>query len=323
MLGDAEVAELTALRRRAYSADADIARDPAAMARLDELERAVLPLPPRPTPGGSRGRGGAGADGVGAGGAGADAGQDSAGADAGPDDAGSGGAGADGVRSSPGPTGDAKPDAVPDAVPDGADTLNDRRDSPRISGDDGSASREQGGAPDPFDIPDPAAVEASHPVPVIRRTWPARAVVVAAVPAAVVLIAFGFVFGGGTATPATAPTPSPTHTSVPPRPGFADSYAWARSVRTWDVESLRVLAMIDGTRVWAGTVGSGAATCVAIDDQRTDPVVCRVTTDVARDGIVVDAPRARDDNTPAVLYVVNPYGEPTVTMERIVTDGAD
>ncbi|MBN9194461.1 MAG: hypothetical protein J0I44_00025, partial [Microbacterium sp.] len=119
------------------------------------------------------------------------------------------------------------------------------------------------------------------------------------------------------------PTPSPTHTSVPPRPGFADSYAWARSVRTWDVESLRVLAMIDGTRVWAGTVGSGAATCVAIDDQRTDPVVCRVTTDVARDGIVVDAPRARDDNTPAVLYVVNPYGEPTVTMERIVTDGAD
>ncbi|MBN9179170.1 MAG: hypothetical protein J0J00_01280, partial [Microbacterium sp.] len=153
--------------------------------------------------------------------------------------------------------------------------------------------------------------------------WPARAVVVAAVPAAVALLAFGFVFGGGTASPAAAPTPSPTHTSVPPRPGFADSYAWARSVRTWDVESLRVLAMIDGTRIWAGTVGSGAATRVAIDDQRTDPVVRRVTTDVSRDGIVVDAPRARDDNTPAVLYVVNPYGEPTVTMERIITDRTD
>ena len=33
-----ERAELAALRRRAYSADADIATDPAALARLTELE---------------------------------------------------------------------------------------------------------------------------------------------------------------------------------------------------------------------------------------------------------------------------------------------
>jgi hypothetical protein len=45
-LGDGEAEELRSLRRRAFSADADIHLDAAALARLDELEARALPAPP-------------------------------------------------------------------------------------------------------------------------------------------------------------------------------------------------------------------------------------------------------------------------------------
>jgi hypothetical protein len=279
MLSDAEVVELAALRRRAYSAQADIARDPSALARLVHLEAAARPTSPSTA-----------------------APKSSAGAADRESDT------AEASRSDPPP-------------------VVERHPAPSGDGADAAGSRD-GVATSTDAAPDAPTASADAPPTHPRRSWPARVVVGAAVPVAAILLVGGFAVGSGAWSPlASDPTPSPTPTATNPdvqrRPGFANSYAWARFVRHWDTESLRVLARLDGTRIWSGTIADGATTCVAIDDQITDPVACADTTMAGSDGIVIEAPRSRDDDTTGFVYVVNPYGDPVVMVERIPPDGAE
>jgi hypothetical protein len=274
MLSVEDAAELAALRRRAFAPGADIHDDPAALARLAELESAALPAPvAEPVPAEARAR--ERARSVAASGAEVAgeplAGADHAGAEHGAADH------AAGAHTDP-------------ALADAAPTASSTAASPAA-------------APPAADVRPPR-----------RRRWPARAVVAVAVPAAALALAGGFAAGMGSNGPAAEPTPTPTAPRLEPQMQFANSYAWARFARKWDIESLRVLTQIDSARIWSGTIGAGTTTCVAIDDQLTNPIACAPTSDVRDMGIVIQV--AAPDATTETVYTINPYSDPMVTVEH-------
>lgn len=284
MLTDDEVAELAALRARAFGPDADLTDDAAGLARLAELEsRAHAPLSDGET---ARTRG----------------------ADAAP---------------SPLPAESAAPSAstsIPDesavspAPRAASESSGQARSTParRASAtapSDAAASSDQALPPSSTsagDAPGPAAPRSPRSP---RRTWSRRAVLLVGIPIVAVACAVGAGAGAVAASQTAGTTPSPSTTLAA---AYVASLRSVSQTHTWDEGSPRLLGDLDRTLVWGGTTAGGSVTCVVVDNVPGGPIsTCQATDALTTSGVGVSI---SDPRSEAVrTYVAWPNGSPTLT----------
>jgi hypothetical protein len=292
MLTDDEVAELAALRARAFGPDADLTDDPAGLSRLNELEdRARVPVPDPGAVHPVRGEEPAvppAADHV----------VSSPATSAAP---------AVGLKAvtAPESSTQTRPSSAPAAsaaARSDARASSDHASSPASAGDEAAAPSDAEAAADGASPP----VAPGHRP---RRGWSRRAVLLVGIPIVAVACAVGVGVGAVVVSQAAGTTPSPSTTLAA---GYVASLRSVSEMHTWDGGSPRLLADLSGTLVWEGTTAAGSVTCVVVDDASQPPLsACEATDALTTGGVGVSVADPRTNATRT--YVAWPHGAPTVT----------
>lgn len=130
----------------------------------------------------------------------------------------------------------------------------------------------------------------------------------------------GFVLASALPSSAPPPDPTPSATSQWRAPSITLVSRDRVAARAdWDDDSLRLIAWIDDAAYWWGTTQQGELTCLAIDDDDEDRVLCQSTEEAHRFGFTLTVDYFDPDTgqvVDRVEYAFDPYGSGRLFVRR-------